>query len=79
MGRFTTDRDKKQLAEKDRIRCVNVRDFSDDSAFISSNLVSVFINNVISLSAHLSNVYFKTYYVYDELTIKFRNLMLDFF
>lgn len=70
MGRFTTDRDKKQLAEKDRRRCVNVRDFSDDSAFISSNLVSVFIINVISLSAHLSNVYFKTYYVYDVFNNK---------
>lgn len=70
MGRFTTDRDKKQLAEKDRRRCVNVRDFSDDSAFISSNFVSVFIINVISLSAHLSNVYFKTYYVYDVFNNK---------
>lgn len=70
MGRFTTDRDKKQLAEKDRIRCVNVRYFSDDSAFISSNFVSVFINNVISLSAHLSNVYLKTYYVYDVFNNK---------
>lgn len=63
MGRFTTDRDKKQLAEKDRRRCVNVRDFSDDSAFISSNFV-------ISLSAQLSNVYFKTYYVYDVFNNK---------
>lgn len=70
MGRFTTDRDKKQLAEKDRRRCVNVRDFSDDSAFISSNFVSVFIINVISLSAQLSNVYFKTYYVYDVFNNK---------
>lgn len=70
MGRFTTDRDKKQLAEKDRRRCVNVRDFSDDSAFISSNFVSVFIINVISLSAHLSNVYFKIYYVYDVFNNK---------
>lgn len=70
MGRFTTDRDKKQLAEKDRRRCVNVRYFSDDSAFISSNFVSVFIINVISLSAHLSNVYLKTYYVYDVFNNK---------
>lgn len=70
MGRFTTDRDKKQLAEKDRRRCVNVRDFSDDSAFISSNFVSVFIINVILLSAQLSNVYFKTYYVYDVFNNK---------
>lgn len=70
MGRFTTDRDKKQLAEKDRRRCVNVRYFSDDSAFISNNFVSVFIINVISLSAHLSNVYFKTYYDYDVFNNK---------
>lgn len=49
---------------------MNVRDFSDDSAFISSNFVSVFIINVISLSAHLSNVYFKTYYVYDVFNNK---------